>query len=169
MGKCGELTMAKTVDKIKSQKLYTLIAEQGLNPSQALIQAGYDKKKKYPSGLRQNPKIAEIIKNAQETYLNNFHAECEKVGLNAERTVGRLNEIVVTRGDAKSDFNAIQAIKEVHHVMIRSQQNVTNINGGVFVIPSQTQNNSWNDRVKQFKSNAIETQKVEDAKVDKSI
>jgi hypothetical protein len=153
--------VAKKLDMVRAKKMEMLIREQGLNPYQAMIQAGYSPETAKNAHLPQKPEMREMIRQAQEDYLTRFRVAAAKAGLTPEFMAERLGKIVKKEGDTRMDFNSIAATKEIHRVMLNTNDKANNITvNGVFVIPEPSINDGWRGKVTQYEQ-AIEAERVE--------
>ena len=137
--------MSRTLD-IRSVKVKEYI-KQGLPINQAMIKAGYSQA--YASKRNGNKAMVDLIEKAKEEYTNSFVSEAQSQGIDGAYVFNRLRKAI----DKDDDFNAINAIKVMNGVMLKSGEkkgNISNLN--VFMVPNQSNKQEWNQKIKKFKN-----------------
>lgn len=136
------------------QKLLVKGIKQGLTTPKAMKLAGYSE---YSSRHQiVSRKTRDLIHQAQDDFVNDYFKESRKLHFDTKYTARRLFK--VAKGN--DDFNAIQAIKEHHRIIMRtSDQHGPITNNSVFILPMTAPSQNWNENVNQSK--VVDVQTVE--------
>lgn len=137
------------------QKLLIKEIKSGTKLKKAMQKAGYSAHSADHSIV--SKKTRELIHQAQDEFVNGYFKESRRLGFDTKFTARRLHKVA----KSDDDFNAIQAIKEHHRIIMRSSdQHGSIVNNSVFILPMAAPSSNWNESVKKSKP-IVEAETVE--------